>query len=108
MSATNASPWPQGQRGALIVSIDVDGPYAHINREGPRDFLWRAQTEYDLRKGVWRLLDLLKDRGVHGTFCWVGRCVEDRPDAVERAQADGHESSIHSWDHRYYTPMSFA
>jgi peptidoglycan/xylan/chitin deacetylase (PgdA/CDA1 family) len=99
--------WPAGHRSALVVSIDVDGPYGEINHHGPDDFYWRAQTAYDLNAGVWRLLDLLADRGVPATFCWVGRCVEDRPDAVERAQRDGHEQSIHSWDHRYYTPMSF-
>jgi peptidoglycan-N-acetylglucosamine deacetylase len=100
-------PWPLGHRSALIVSIDVDGQYGEINHHGADDFFWRSQTEYDLHTGVWRLLDILRDRDVPATFCWVGRCVEDRPDAVERAQADGHESSIHSWDHRYYTGMSF-
>ncbi len=101
-----ASLWPTGYRAALVVSIDVDGPYGHINANGPDDYFWRGQTAYDLAAGTPRLLDLLKDRGIAATFCWVGRCVEDRPDLVERAERDGHESSIHSWDHRYYTPMS--
>jgi peptidoglycan-N-acetylglucosamine deacetylase len=100
--------WPAGHRAALIVSVDVDGPYGEINHRGPNDYYWRSQTEYDLNAGVWRLLDLFADRDVAGTFCWVGRCVQDRPDAVERAQADGHENAIHSWDHKYYTPMTFA
>jgi peptidoglycan/xylan/chitin deacetylase (PgdA/CDA1 family) len=26
---------------------------------------------------------------------------------VQRAHNDGHENAIHSWDHRYYTPMTF-
>jgi peptidoglycan/xylan/chitin deacetylase (PgdA/CDA1 family) len=98
--------WPSGFRSALIVSIDVDGPYGEANHHGWDDYYWRAQTAYDLPAGVPRLLDLLRDRDVPATFCWVGRCVEDRPDLVERAQAEGHESSIHSWDHRYYTPMT--
>lgn len=100
--------WPAGYRAALIVSIDVDGPYGHINAHGERDFFWRGQTAYDLPVGVPRLLDILHDREVAATFCWVGRCIEDRPDLVRRAQAEGHEQSIHSWDHRYYTPMGLA
>lgn len=100
--------WPDGFRAALIVSIDVDGPYGHLNAHGERDYFWRSQTAYDLAAGVPRLLDLLADRGAPATFCWVGRCVEDRPDLVERAHAEGHENSIHSWEHRYYTPMSVA
>jgi len=98
--------WPAGYRAALVVSIDVDGPYGHINANGADDYFWRSQTAYDLTAGVPRLLELLGDRGTPATFCWVGRCVADRPDLVERAHAEGHESSIHSWDHRYYTPMS--
>ncbi|MEZ4521008.1 MAG: polysaccharide deacetylase family protein [Thermomicrobiales bacterium] len=99
--------WPAGHRSALVVSIDVDGPYGEMNHHGPDDSYWRSQAEYDLNAGIWRLLDLLRDRDIAATFCWVGRCVQDRPDAVERAEEDGHDHSIHSWDHRYYTPMSF-
>jgi peptidoglycan/xylan/chitin deacetylase (PgdA/CDA1 family) len=99
--------WPHGYRSALIVSIDVDGIYGEGNHRGYDDFYWRSQTEYDLAAGVPRLLDLLRDREVASTFCWVGRCVEDRPDLVERARDEGHENSIHSWDHRYYSPMPF-
>ncbi|HLT20651.1 MAG TPA: polysaccharide deacetylase family protein [Thermomicrobiales bacterium] len=98
--------WPAGHRSALIVSIDVDGHYGEQNHHGD-DSYWISQAEYDLQAGIWRLLDLLGDRDIQASFCWVGRCVEDRPDAVERAEADGHDHAIHSWDHRYYRDMSF-
>lgn len=98
--------WPAGHRAALIVSVDVDGPYGEANHRGADDYYWRSQTEYDLNAGIWRLFNLFADRDIAATFCWVGRCVEDRPDAVERAQADGHENAIHSWDHRYYSTMT--
>jgi hypothetical protein len=67
--------WPHGYRAALIVSIDVDGIYGEGNHRGYDDFYWRSQTEYDLASGVPRLLDVLRDREVASTFCWVGRCV---------------------------------
>ncbi|MGH9174800.1 MAG: hypothetical protein ACRD1H_10600, partial [Vicinamibacterales bacterium] len=66
----SAARWPAGHRSALIVSIDVDGTYGEANHRGPDDFFWRSQTEYDLEAGVWRLLDLLRDRDVPATFCW--------------------------------------
>ncbi|RIK47125.1 MAG: hypothetical protein DCC58_00840 [Chloroflexi bacterium] len=100
------SRWPGNYRCALVVSVDVDGPYGHINANGDRDFFWRSQTAYDLPAGVPRLLDLLNDRDVEATFCWVGRCAADRPDLVQRSHADGHEIALHSWEHRYYTPMT--
>ena len=105
---TSRPRWPSGFRGALNVSIDVDDVDGEINHHGADDDYWRAQTEYDLHTGVWRLLDLLRDIDTQATFCWVGRCVADRLDAVEQAQADGHASAIHSWDHHYYTAMSAA
>ncbi len=100
--------WPSGRRSALIVSIDVDGIYGEGNHRGYDNSFWISQAEYDLEAGIWRLFDLLADRGIKASFCWVGRCVEDRPDAILRAQADGHENAIHSWDHRYYGDMAAA
>ncbi len=105
MSANSV--WPAGHRSALVVTLDVDGPYGEINHHGPDDSFWWSQAEYDLNTGIWRLLDLLRDREVAASFCWVGRCMEDRPDAVERAEEDGHDHAIHSWDHRHYAGMSY-
>lgn len=98
--------WPAGHRAALVVSIDVDGEYGVINRYGENDWYWRSQARYDLDAGVWRLLDILADFDVQGTFCWVGRCVEDRPDALRAVAEAGHESATHGWDHRYFRDMS--
>lgn len=88
------------------MSIDVDGIYGEANHRGPDDTYWRSQTEYDLHAGLPRLLGVLSDRDTPATICWVGRCVEDRPDLVERAHEEGHENSVHSWDHRYYSTMT--
>lgn len=100
-----AGSWPAGHRAALCISIDVDGPYGELNYRDPNDRYWISQTDYD-PVGTRRLLDLLADTGIPGTFCWVGRAAEDHPDLVERAAGDGHEIAIHSWDHRYYNLMS--
>lgn len=98
--------WPAGHRAALVLSFDVDGEYGVINRYGSDDWYWRSQARYDLESGVWRLLGILADFDVQATFCWVGRCVEDRPDAVSAVHDAGHESATHGWDHRYYRDMT--
>jgi peptidoglycan/xylan/chitin deacetylase (PgdA/CDA1 family) len=95
--------WPGGYRAALCVSVDVDGRYGETNARTPDPF-WIHQTAYD-PTGTGRLLELLADAGVTGTFCWVGRVAEERPDLVRRAVAEGHEVACHSWDHRAYAGL---
>ena len=97
--------WPAGHRGALCVSIDVDGGYGELNYQPPANWYDISQTDYD-PTGVDRLLQLLAVIDVRGTFCWVGRAAEDEPDLVRRAVAEGHELALHSWDHRGYRSMS--
>lgn len=106
MEDTNTRNWPAGHRAALVLSFDVDGEYGVINRYGEDDWYWRSQAQYDLEAGVWRVLEILADFDLQATFCWVGRCADDRPDAVQAAHDAGHESATHGWDHRYYRDMS--
>ncbi|MEX2425609.1 MAG: polysaccharide deacetylase family protein [Thermomicrobiaceae bacterium] len=106
MDEATTSRWPAGHRAALVLSFDIDGEYGVINRYGADDWYWRSQATYDLETGIWRVLDILEDLDLQSTFCWVGRCAEDRPDAVQAAHQAGHESSTHGWDHRYYRDMT--
>jgi peptidoglycan/xylan/chitin deacetylase (PgdA/CDA1 family) len=97
--------WPDGHRCALCVSIDVDGRYGEANYRPAGDMYWVSQTAYDPR-GTERLLAVLADRDVPGTFCWVGRAAEDHPLHVRAAVGAGHEIALHSWEHRAYNRMS--
>ena len=106
MTDTAHGRWPSGHRAALVLSFDVDAEYGIINANGPDDWFWRSQARYDLDAGIWRILTILGDFDVSGTFCWVGRAAEDRPDAVRAAHDGGHEIATHGWDHRHYTPMT--
>jgi peptidoglycan/xylan/chitin deacetylase (PgdA/CDA1 family) len=99
------SRWPEGFRCALAVTIDVDGRYGEANYRDPGDTYWISQTAYDPR-GTERLLDLLADRDVVATFCWVGRAAEEQPAHMRAAVAAGHEIALHSWDHRWYNTMT--
>jgi cellulose synthase/poly-beta-1,6-N-acetylglucosamine synthase-like glycosyltransferase/peptidoglycan/xylan/chitin deacetylase (PgdA/CDA1 family)/spore germination protein YaaH len=46
-----------------------------------------------------RVLDILKRRGVPGTFFMIGQNAADHPDLVKRAYAEGHEIGNHSFTH---------
>jgi peptidoglycan-N-acetylglucosamine deacetylase len=96
--------WPAGHRAALCISIDVDGIHGEANYRAADDIYWISQALYD-PAGTDRLLAVLGDAEVSGTFCWVGKAAEEEPDQVRRAVAEGHELALHSWDHRYYVHL---
>ncbi|MBS1718342.1 MAG: polysaccharide deacetylase family protein [Armatimonadetes bacterium] len=46
-----------------------------------------------------KLLDLLKERGIHVTFFVVGQRVKEHPELVKRMIDEGHEVGNHTQDH---------
>ena len=48
-----------------------------------------------------RLLDVLGEREVPGTFFQVGRCAERHPDVTRRVVAEGHVLGNHSLSHAF-------
>ena len=45
------------------------------------------------------LLDVLKKHNVKATFFWLGSAIEQHPDIVKRAHAEGHTLANHSFSH---------
>lgn len=52
---------------------------------------------------LYAILDILRARGLHGTFFVTGRWVMTYPDAARAIIADGHEIANHSLTHPYFT-----
>ena len=48
-----------------------------------------------------KILDILKERGIHATFFLVGENVEQNPEIAKRIAAEGHTIGIHSNTHNY-------
>jgi peptidoglycan/xylan/chitin deacetylase (PgdA/CDA1 family) len=46
-----------------------------------------------------RLLDILREKGVKATFFVVGKRVDQYPEVVRRAWAEGHLIANHTWSH---------
>lgn len=47
-----------------------------------------------------QVLDLLKQYGIHATFCIIGRMIADySPDLIRRIVAEGHTLCNHTWTH---------
>ena len=74
------------------------GPFGSINTTGTASV---ALTFDDGPGGnTAQVLDLLKQYGIHATFCIIGRMVGDySPDLIRRIVAEGHTLCNHTWSH---------
>jgi len=76
-----------GERSSYS-SIRVDGPYIAMTFDDGPDATLTP-----------RLLDILKERHIHAAFFVLGQRVQEHPEIVVRAVAEGHQIGNHSWDH---------
>jgi len=79
----------QGAERNSYTAIPVDASYIAITfDDGPSSVLTP------------RLLDILKTRHIKATFFVLGQLVQEHPEIIQRAVAEGHEIGNHSWDHK--------
>lgn len=79
----------QTSERTYITAVNVDRPaIAMTFDDGPSAVLTP------------RLLDMLKQRNIKATFFVLGQLVQEHPEIVARAIAEGHEVANHSWDHK--------
>ncbi|MCE9542461.1 MAG: polysaccharide deacetylase family protein, partial [Verrucomicrobia bacterium] len=88
MQTPEQLPAQSGER-TYITAVPVDSPVIAMTfDDGPS----AALTP--------RLLDILKQRNIKATFFVLGQLVQEHPEIVARAIAEGHEIANHSWDHK--------
>ncbi|MEK4063341.1 MULTISPECIES: polysaccharide deacetylase family protein [unclassified Paenibacillus] len=58
------------------------------------------------KKYTGKVLDILKDNQVKGTFFVIGKQVKQYPDVMKRIAREGHELGNHSWSHPYLTKLN--
>lgn len=86
---TPEKPPSQGAEKTSFSSVHVDEPVIAMTfDDGPSAVLTP------------RLLDLLKQRHIRATFFVLGQLVQEHPEIIQRAVAEGHEIANHSWDHK--------
>jgi polysaccharide deacetylase family protein (PEP-CTERM system associated) len=100
---------PQERSRAAVVnafSVDVED-YFHVEAfralVDPSD--WETM-EQRVEPNTRRLLDMLEEFGVKGTFFVLGWVGERSPKLVSDIHAAGHEIGIHGYDHRPITLMT--
>jgi len=99
--------WPNGKRVAVAVTVMLEtwsegkGPPYSVQasplKAGTVDLAGIAWGSYGGKVGVYRLINLLKEHGITGTFCVNGRCAEIYPEAVAQIVKSGHHVAGHAW-----------
>ena len=90
------------------LTVDVEEYY---QVEGFADVVSRdswGQWESRIERSTDRILALLADRGVCGTFFILGCVAECHPELARRIAAAGHEIACHGYDHRIISEQSRA
>jgi allantoinase len=64
---------------------------------GKRNFVMESLYEYGSRAGVWRLLQLFRERKIPITVFAVGAALRRNPEVARVIARDGHETAAHGW-----------
>lgn len=93
--------WPQGRRGAVAITFDMDAESAFLAIDPGYASLasMMSHQRYGPVTGVPRLLALLGERGVRATFFVPGASAERHPGAVSAILEAGHELGHHGYEH---------
>ncbi|RKE23064.1 bifunctional polysaccharide deacetylase/glycosyltransferase family 2 protein [Streptomyces sp. TLI_171] len=94
-AAADAVP-PEAAHGGPVIDASAATP--RTARPAPQTL---ALTFDDGPDPVWtpKILDVLKQQGVHATFFVVGTQVADHPELARRILAEGHQLGIHTFTH---------
>jgi allantoinase len=65
--------------------------------EGARSMLVESSFEYGSRRGVWRVLRILRERQLRVSLFGVATALARNPEVAHAAIADGHEIVSHGW-----------
>ncbi len=94
--------WPDGVRCAAVFSADVDGESPFVWRNRGQDVQRLGEMEqrrFGPRVGVWRILDLLDEFKIKGSFYVPAMIATVYPEILPAISARGHETGAHGYFH---------
>jgi peptidoglycan/xylan/chitin deacetylase (PgdA/CDA1 family) len=98
--------WPNGARVAVMLTFDFDAETLWLSRDpaNAKRPGTLSQGTYGAKVAVPKILEVLKEAGVKGTFFVPGWTAEHHTDRVEMILREGHEVAHHSYGHRWIDP----
>lgn len=100
--------WPAGITAGAAFTFDVDAESAVVgtNPALAKHLSIMSHQAYGPRVGVPRILRILDEAGVHGTFFVPGLTAELHPDTIRTIADAGHEIAGHGYLHEVPTDQS--
>lgn len=94
-------PWPAPYRSAMFLSFDVDAESAWTSKDAghAERLVTMSYGAYEARVGTPKLLELLDQLGLKGTFFITGWAVDAYPAMAEAIVRGGHEIGHHGYHH---------
>jgi peptidoglycan/xylan/chitin deacetylase (PgdA/CDA1 family) len=99
--ADRDGPWPDGSRVSVSLTFDVDAEAALLGLGLDEATRYSAFTErrFGIARGLPRVLALLAEHGIRGTFYVPGYTADRYPDDVSAIVEGGHEVAHHGYFH---------
>lgn len=101
--------WPGKARLSVSITFDFEGEedtWFYHDPDAEIDFRDQGERQFDGRRGIWRVLRILKRHNVKCTFFACGATVEKYPEAARQILADGHEIAGHAYNHEYFDRLT--
>ena len=106
--------WPQGKvklphdsRIAVALSVILEAAEdISFLSENHLDYLDFYERQYDVRRGVWRILDILAKHQIRASFFICGAVLENYPEPCRQIKASGHEVAAHGYHHEILDRMT--
>ena len=95
--------WDNGKKVVILhvamVFLSFDTEEFDVPREHGVQYDTLVEGMEVSRYGTSRILDILKEEGVRGTFFCTTNFAENAPDIMQRIVSEGHEVAAHGCDH---------
>ncbi|MHA2215070.1 MAG: polysaccharide deacetylase family protein [Candidatus Hodarchaeales archaeon] len=92
------------EKPTVCLTFDFDAESVQIRE---REELGRvSKGQFAVRRGIPRILALLKKHGIRGTFFTCGWVAEEYPELVKEIVSDNHELGAHGYLHEHFDQLS--